>query len=140
MEDEECVLIGPHELRFRPPDRMYLTMRDVIEASHIEKQNMYLRAYAKRYGKPLRAICDVEHVVEFSTGARKSVVQMDQEYPYVGCAVVGANFTFRTIAIMLIRAGQVLAPHHFNFPIYFAKTVAEAEAWLNGLPEPSKSK
>ena len=139
MVNEERVLVGPHELRFRPPDRLYMTMRGIIDASHIEAQNMHLRAYAKRYGRPLRAICDMAQVQEIPAEARKVAVQMNHEYPYAGLAIVGASFAIRTIASTLVRAGQILAPHHFKFPIFFAKTPAEAEAWLAELPDLSKT-
>lgn len=136
MSDTNTVLIGRHEHRFQPPNRVYMVLHGTIDVKEIEAQNSFMRTSAERCGRRLRVICDLADFEGMTARARKSVVGMDREYPYIGNAFVGGSFFVRTVASTVIRAGQTLAPRHFKFPIYFGKTLEECEAWLDTLPDP----
>jgi hypothetical protein len=133
MSEAKVELIGRHEHRFLPPNRVYMALHGLIDSHEIEAQNGFLRKCAEDCGQRLRAICDLADFEGMTVGARRYVVRMDRNYPYIGMAFVGGSFMTRTVASTVLRAGQLLAPQHFNFPVFFGKTLEECETWLDGL-------
>jgi len=137
---EKTEFIGRHEHRFQPPNRVYIVLHGVIDAREIEAQNAFLRDRSEEAGKRLRSICNLDDFEGMTTDARRYIVKMDREYPYVGMAFAGGNFMSRTVAGTVLRAARHLAPHHFTFPIFFGKTIEECEKWLDGVESSSGTK
>lgn len=137
MLAEKTVFIGRHEHRFQSPNRIYIFMRGSIDAHEIEAQNKFIRECSQETGRLIRNICNLDEFEGMTPDARRHIVKMNHEYPYVGMAFVGGSFMSRTVAATVLRAAKHLAPHHFKFPIFFGKTLAECESWMDQLPDSS---
>ncbi|WP_170229400.1 hypothetical protein [Polyangium fumosum] len=98
-------------------------MRTQIEA---------LRALGERTGGGLFWIADVSAMGSLTPQARRAAAAhefADVRDVLRGSAVVGASFTTRVVATLLIRAVRSLEPHKIR-PVAFVETEAEARVFL----------
>jgi hypothetical protein len=84
---------------------------------------------ADQYGYSL-ALLNASQTTTITPQARRLMAQWDASRKEPGAgAVVGASFTTKTVAKMLIRAAKLLSTSTAHFD--FFDTEAEARAWLN---------
>ena len=131
--ETESINVGAHEFRFIPPDQLHFVMRGVFRNADAIAYLNFIRAHALD-GKCLPyATFDLREMTRMDDAARKLVINVGQPYALGGVAVVGAGFSIRTLADMLIRAGKIIAPQYFTFPHKFVGTTDEAYAWFDEL-------
>jgi hypothetical protein len=133
--DNEPVIIGPHEFRFVPPNQVQFYMRGTLDGPEVAAHLQFAYKYADRCGGLVDCIVDISKFERVTESGRNLLTRVERPYPYHGCALLGATFATRTIAMMIVSAGRVLAPKSFTHPIKFVDTWEEAEAWLEELPQ-----
>lgn len=127
----EAVFVGPHEFRFVPPCRVSFVMRDVFNEEHAHAYREFLAKHADRCGKPLEGLLNLSALKSITPGARQRIVTSDRNQAYSCIAIVGANFSIRTMSDMMVNAGKIVTPSRFTFETKFFGSVQEADAWLN---------
>lgn len=131
--DTAPLVVGPHQFRFTPPNRVSFIFRDTFDEDHAAAYIHFVHAQADRCGGVLEGIVDVRGLSRVTAGARSRVTKAHKAYPYRHIALVGASFSMRTVIDMVIKAGRVIAPSTFTFSYAFVSTLAEGEAWLEAM-------
>ena len=129
----EVVLVGPHEFRFIPPYRVSFVMRDVFNEEHAHTYREFLAKHSDRCGRPLEGLLDLSALKGITPAARQRIVTSDRNQAYSCIAIVGANFSIRTMSDMMVNAGKIVTPSRFTFETKFFRTVEEAHAWFDSL-------
>ena len=124
---------GKHEFCFVPPDQVRFVMCGVFEDADAVAYLDFIQVHAHEGSGLLYGVYDLTHMTRMDEGARKRVVNVGQSYSFGGIAVIGASFSMRTLASMLLRAGKLLAPKYFNFPHKFVASMDDANAWFDEL-------
>ena len=120
---------GTIDLRLEPPDAC--SIRLVGEVPEAELRAMYdtLAEYTK--GQPrLRVLGDTTRMGALSPGVRQIIAEGSLMLPDFSVAVVGASFTVRVLAQLILKA-VILTSKRRNREIAFFETEAEARAWLD---------
>jgi hypothetical protein len=135
MSELEAVfqIVGAHEFRFVPPRRVSFVMRGIFEEDHANKYTEFLATQAGRCDEALECLFDVSALKGISDRARARVVKRERPLPYCSVAIVGASFSIRTVANMMISAGKIIAPQKFSFKTKFVDSVEEANMWFDEL-------
>ncbi|MDC0746639.1 STAS/SEC14 domain-containing protein [Polyangium mundeleinium] len=123
---------GTHLHRFESPDLYIVRIRGNVLDDDMRTQIAALRALAERTGGGIFWIADVTEMGSLTPQARRAAAAnefADVRNVLRGSAVVGASFTTRVVATLLIRAVRSLEPHKIR-PVAFVETEAEARAFL----------
>ncbi len=131
--EPETLAVGPHEFRFNPPDRIHFVMGKVFDDAHARVYLDFIFTHASRPGTRLYASYELSKLERVTSAARRRIIHIDRPYPLGGLAIVGASFTVRTLASMILSAGRLLAPGFFDFPHRFVATLEQANAWFDTL-------
>jgi hypothetical protein len=131
--ESEPVIAGPHECRFVPPDQVHFILRGEFTETHAGPYLDFIFSHGEQAGGRLYCVYDLTSFTRITAGGRERVVRVDRPYPFGALAVIGANFSSRTLAGMILSAGRLLAPKHFGFPHKFVVTMADAAAWFDEL-------
>lgn len=83
----------------------------------------------ERFGR-LPAMVDLDHLVDFDSGARAAFARPEKSYLFKKVAFYGGNFPLRTLVVTIIRAGKLIAPKAFDFEVKVFTTEAEARRYL----------
>ncbi|MDI1478858.1 STAS/SEC14 domain-containing protein [Polyangium sp. y55x31] len=123
---------GTHLHRFEPPDLYIVRIRGNVLGEDMLAQVEALQALAELTGRGVFWVADVSEMGSLTPQARR--VAAADEFAglraiHRGSAVIGASFTTRVMATLLIRAVRVLEPHRSR-PVAFVETEAEARAFL----------
>lgn len=123
---------GAHLQRFEPPDLYIVRIRGNVLGEDMRAQVEALQALAEHTGGGVFWIADVSEMGSLTPQARRMAAA--EEFAGVrtllrGSAVVGASFTTRVVATLLIRAVRALEPRRIR-PVAFVETEAEARAFL----------
>src|SRR4051794_8452779 len=114
--EAEVVKIGDNEFRFLPPDQVRFVIRGVFEATDADTYLDFIFKYGDQCNGRLYSAYDLSAFTRATDAGRKRVINVGRPYPYAAMSMVGANFSTRTVAGMLMTAGKLLAPKHFDFP------------------------
>lgn len=133
----EIELIGPHEFKFVLPDEVHITVHGDFEPDHFDAHLVYLQKIARLCGGGVYCVVDARNVGRMTEALRKRMVAASNGYPYLACAVIGAVGTTRVVFDMVAKAGRVLAPKAFQFPIRFFPDVESAQQWFQSLRKSS---
>ncbi|MBK9258931.1 MAG: hypothetical protein IPM54_03770 [Polyangiaceae bacterium] len=134
MNDVKTELfVGTHEFRFVPPDQIHFVMRGEFKGAHVDPYFDFVFSHGESTGGLLYSVYDLSEFTRATESGRKRVINPGRLYPYAALAVIGASFSTRTVAKMILRAGKLVAPKHFNFPIKFVSTMDDAQAWFDEL-------
>ena len=131
MTAEEICDIGRHKHRFSPPNRLYVEFNGILNETELIAHLASISTCTERCGKKLHTICNLQGLESITTEARQFTVRQERGFPHAKIAFVGGSFMVRTLVGTIIRAGRILYPQRFKFGTYFAKTVADAEAWID---------
>lgn len=134
-EPHDAVRIADHAFWFVPPDQIHFAFRGEFAEGHADTYLDFVFKHADESGRPLYSMYDLSTFTRATEGGRKCVINVKRPYPYAALAVVGAPFSTRAVAEMILTAGRLIAPKHFSFPIKFWATAADAEAWFDELRE-----
>lgn len=127
------VACGKHEFQFVPPDQVRFVFRGDFEESDADAYFDFIFKHADQCNKRLYSAYDLSAFKRASEGGRKRVINVGRPYPYAALAIVGANFSTRAVAGMILRAGRLVAPKTFNFPYKFVASMDDADAWFDEL-------
>ncbi|HVK68960.1 MAG TPA: STAS/SEC14 domain-containing protein [Polyangium sp.] len=129
---------GTHLHRFESPDLYIVRIRGNVLGDDMRTQIEALRALAGRTGGGIFWIADVSAMGTITPQARRAAAAdefADVRELLRGSAVVGASFTARVVATLLVRAVRSLNPRRIR-PVAFVETEAEARAFLNEYRRP----
>lgn len=135
MEDAERdrVKVGEHEFEFIAPDQLRFVIRGEFSDGDVDPYFDFIHSHANRCGTLIYGAYDLSGFTRVTSGARQRVVKVTRPYPYAALVVIGAGFSTRTLATMILTAGKLVAPNQFTFPIKFVSSVNEANAWFDEL-------
>ncbi len=133
MSDRESVKIieGTHEFEFVAPDLLRFRLRGAMTDDETIKYLDFVFAHTPDENRSLYVVYDLSEMVRLDERSRKRVTEVDRPYPFDGLVVIGASYSMRMLAEMLIRAIKLIKPEYWNFPHKFVGTMAEAEAWID---------
>lgn len=140
VEKEEHTSFGSHEAWFVAPDEVQFIFRGEFTEEQADPYLNFVYAQAERVGKPLYACYDLSAFSRTTDGARKRVIKTIRPYPYAAMAVLGTSFSTQIAANMILTAGRLVSPKHFEFPIKFLRTMVEAHAWFDQLRAERRTK
>ena len=127
----EPVRAGSNEFQFIPPDRVHFIFRGVFDDSDADAYLDFVFQHGDQSNRLLYAAYDLSAFTRATEAGRKRVINVGRPYPYAALAVIGASFSTRTVAGMILTAGRLIAPQKFNFPIKFLTTMTDAGAWFD---------
>lgn len=131
VEKQFHTAFGTHEAWFVAPDEVHFIFRGEFTEEQADPYLNFAYAQADRVGKSLYAGYDLSAFSRTTDGARKRVIKTIRPYPYAAMAVVGTSFSTRIATNMILTAGRLVSPKHFEFPIKFLRTMVEANAWFD---------
>lgn len=131
--EAETKIVGTHEFQFVPPDEIRFVLRGVLNDDDTRSYLDFLFAQGDKAGRKLYSAYDLSAWERVSEESRKLVINVERPYPYAALAIVGASFSTRALASMILRAGGLVAPKKFGFPWKFVASMAEAHAWFEEL-------
>lgn len=129
----ESVHVGSHEFQFTAPDQLHFLLRGEFDERHVAPYLDFIFSRGAAYGGQFYAAYDLTKFTRITAGARQGVINVERPYPFAALAVIGASFSSRAIANMILTAGKILSPKHFIFPIHFVSTKSHADAWFDEL-------
>ncbi len=129
------IQVGAHEFKFVPPDVLRFKMRGAMSDEDAKAYLDFIHVHAEETGGLLYAAYDLSQFTRIDERARNRTTKVDKPYPFAGLVIVGASFSVRALAAMIIRAAKLIKPESVNFPHKFVATLAEAEAWIDELRE-----
>jgi hypothetical protein len=129
----ESVHVGSHEFHFIPPNQVHFVFRGVFDDVDAGAYLDFIFKYGDQCNGLLYSVYDISAFSRATDAGRKRVINVKRAYPYAAMALVGANFSTRAFAGMVLTAGRLVAPKHFNFPYKFVPTMDEANAWFDEL-------
>jgi hypothetical protein len=100
---------------------------------HFDAHIVYLKRISQQCGGKVYCLVDAKHAGRMTEELRKKMVTGSNDYPYAACAVIGAVGTIRIVFDMIVKAGRVLAPSRFQFPVSFPSDVESAQRWFQAL-------
>lgn len=130
---EQWTPFGTHLHRFEPPDLYIVRMQGTVLGDDMRSQIEALQALAERTGGGIFWMADVTAMGALTPEARRVAAAKEHEEVRAvlrGSAVVGASFTTRVMASLLLRAVRALRPDTGR-PVAFVETEAEARAFLD---------
>jgi hypothetical protein len=131
VHEAETNIVGPHRYEFIPPNRCVFTFVGAMDEEHAATYLAFLYKHADAVGGQLEGVYDISRMNRMTFGARSRIVSVSRPFPLTAIAIVGTNFSIRTLADMIIKAGKIVAPKHFTFAHKFVATFDEANAWLD---------
>jgi len=133
MVDEmpSVITSNQHEFQFEPPDQLRFVIRGEFTDADVDPYLDFIFSQANRSGGLVYSVYDLSRFTRATAGARQRVVNVARPYPYAALAVIGAGFSTRTVATMILTAGKLVAPKHFTFPIKFFSSLDDANAWFD---------
>ncbi|HRI67862.1 MAG TPA: hypothetical protein PK156_26675 [Polyangium sp.] len=129
------VTVGTHEFEFVPPDVLRFKMRGAMLEEDAKAYLDFIHVHAEETGGLLYAAYELSQFTRIDEKARNRTTKVEKPYPFAGLVIVGASFSVRALAAMIIRAAKLIKPESVNFPHKFVATMAEAEAWIDELRE-----
>lgn len=134
-EKQPHATFGTHEAWFVEPDELRFVFRGEFTEEHADPYLKFAFGQCDRVGRSLYCVYDLSAFTRATEGGRKRkrVVTPGRPYPYLAMAVVGTGFSTQIAANMILTAGKLVSPKHFEFPIRFFQTVVEAAAWFDQL-------
>jgi hypothetical protein len=132
MTDEvpDVVVSNQHEYRFMPPDRCAFVLRGPFEEGDAAAYTQFIYQHADRLNTLLCATYDISKLTRLTDGARSHLMGVRRAFPLKRIALIGASFSTRMMATMVIRAGRMVAPDKWGFEYEFFPSPDEAETWL----------
>jgi hypothetical protein len=131
VHEAEVKIVGSHRFEFIPPNRCFFAIVGTMDEEHAASYLAFLYKHADAFGGPLEGVYDISRMNRMTIGARSRIVNVSRQFPLTAIALVGANFSIRTLVGMIITAGRLVAPKHFTFAHKFVATADEADAWLD---------
>lgn len=132
-EPNTTVRAGSNEFRFIPPDTVFFIFRGVFEDADAAAYLDFVFKQGDQSKTLLYSVYDISMFERATDAARKRVINVGQAYPYAAMALVGASFSTRAFASMVLTAGRLVAPKYFNFPYKFVSSFEDANAWFDEL-------
>jgi hypothetical protein len=108
-------------------------MRGVLEDDEAAAYLDFIRAHTPGGNGVLYVVYDLTHLKRIAEGARKRTTKVERPYPFGGLAIVGANFSTRTLVDMILRAARLFKPEFVAFPHEFFVSVDAANSWFDEL-------
>lgn len=119
--------IGPHRMRFEPPDTVQMFTNGVIEPEDFEQ--FFQLAMQLSPDRPIFMLRDArEGVLGPKTRAR--IIELAQPSRVGGVVNYGASFHTRVVVTMLLKA--VRAFKNATPDVAFVETEQDARAWIEG--------
>lgn len=131
------VNVGTHEFEFLTPDLLRFTLRGTMTDEDATAYLDFIHGRAAETGGLLYVAYDVSAFTRVDEQARSRITRVNRPYPFGGLVIVGANFSMRALAGMMIRAVRLFKPEYLDCPHKFVRTMAEADAWIDELREKS---
>lgn len=129
-EAAHTVVSNQHEYRFMPPDRCAFVLCGAFEESDAAAYTQFIYQHADHNNTLLIATYDISKLARLTDGARSHLMGVRRAFPLKRIALIGASFSTRMMATMIIRAGRVVAPDKWGFEYEFFAAPDDAEAWL----------
>lgn len=133
VEKQHHITFGTHEASFVEPDQLFFVFRGVFDGENADPYLNFVFTQGDRVGRPLYAAYDLSAFSHATSAGRARVIKTSRAYPYAALAVFGTRFATQIVANMIITAGKLVSPKHFEFPVKFFSTVTEANAWFDEL-------
>ncbi|MDI1477951.1 hypothetical protein [Polyangium sp. y55x31] len=124
--------VGRNEVRWEPPDLVRITFRGVTTTADSLRMTEIYDAIDERAGH-FYVLVDGREVEALEPGARAAWLDRDKPYPIRHLVSFGATFSMRALVMTIYRAGRILAPSRFTFPLEFKATEQEARARIDEL-------
>jgi hypothetical protein len=129
MSEREEWFFGQQRVWVEAPDLVRLTLRGTFELTEAEAYMPIAFRLGERLG-PFALLLDMRDLEAVSSAARRRLSFMERAYPYRACAIYGASFALGVMVTMTFKAGRILMPSAFTFPLALFKNETEARAWL----------
>lgn len=127
------VRVGAHEFESVSLDTLRFTFRGDLTDAEAAQYLDFVHARANEADGLLYTVYDLSALTRIDEKARRRITNIGRPYPFAGLAVIGANFTIRALAQMIIRAIKIIKPEIWSFPHKFVANQAEADAWIDEL-------
>lgn len=131
--EAETIMVGRHEFRFIPPDRIRIAFCGDFDLPHAEPYLDFVYGCSEKCGGLLYAAYDLSDIGQITPSLRQRLVQVDRPYPCAAVAVFGATISTRAVVTMVLAAARILKPNHVAFPHKFVDSFDEANAWFDEL-------
>lgn len=125
--------IGPHQIRFEPPDTARFVAVGYFKPDEARKYLKTIYDFADNHGH-FYLLLDCERGTSgMPPEGRKILTDVPRPYPFHGIIGYNASFGMRVITTTVIKAGRLLFPDKFPFPLAFFATeqeaIAQRDAW-----------
>lgn len=127
----DVTIVGTHEFRFVPPDEMHFVMRGEFGERDVEPYLKFI--FDRDLSRTHYCVYDLREFTRVTAEGRKQVIHVGRPYPFGALAIIGADFSQRTVAGMILTAGRLVAPKHFTFSHKFVANLSEAQNWFDEL-------
>lgn len=134
MSDEQpWISIGAHQIRFEAPDTVRFVGVGFFTPAEARKYLDTIYDMSDRHGN-LYLLLDCERATSgMPPEARKILTNVPRPYPFYGIAGYNASFSMRVITTTVIKAGRLLFPEKFPFPLAFfsgeQEALAQRDTW-----------
>lgn len=123
--------IGPHQIRFEPPDTARFLGIGAFTPNEARKYLHTIYDFGDHHGN-FYLLLDCERTTSgMSPEVRKILTDVPRPYPFHGIIGYNASFSMRVITTTVVKAGRLLFPDKFPFPLAFLATEQEATAQRN---------
>jgi hypothetical protein len=120
--------IGPHRVRFEPPDLLCVSCNGDFEPEHMRALYDLVGRYAAGPGY-VHMLNDMTRLGVVGPETRKFAAQDPNAQKVLAMACVGASFSLRVSVTMVTKAMQIFAGR-VSTVVEFFKDEAAARAWL----------
>lgn len=127
---QEKWIIGPHTVRYFPPDQVEVTLAGVMDADHVVAVNQVYDDIDRAHGHFLLLV-DTRAVERFTPEARAKFSGTPRRYPFRHIVIVVESRPLRTLISMVFRASRLLAPERFDYPADLVATMDQARSRLD---------
>lgn len=126
--EQEWVYFGQHKIRFEPPDNVRFVGVGFFTLEAAQSYLDFIFATADQHGNVYLLLDCARTTAGMPPEVRTLLTRPPRPYPFHGIAAYNANFTMRVIITMVIKAGTLLFPSKFAFPVAFFASEQEAAA------------
>ncbi|UQA55806.1 STAS/SEC14 domain-containing protein [Polyangium aurulentum] len=129
MREREEWICGQQRVWVEAPDLVRLELHGIFALPDVDAYMPIIFELGDRLG-PFTILVDMRDLKSIPAATRKRITNSERMYPYRACAVYGASFTLGVMVTMTFKAGRMLMPSTFPFPVAVFEGEGEARAWL----------
>ncbi|MDI1481526.1 STAS/SEC14 domain-containing protein [Polyangium sp. y55x31] len=125
--------VGPHPIRFEPPDIVFCRPTGYISAAEVRGVLDFNATIAKQLGRGIFYLGDSSGITGYSIASSLEIFSSRSTQHLRGSAIFGANFKQQAQNSAVLRAARLLGLPMMQLPIGTFPDEASARAWIDEL-------